>query len=526
MKPWVLLLTALLVFPAAGRGDELPVRINLRMPSSPPQPGKTAQITVELLGESGRPAATSEALQIDFTGLAGLAAPRVTIPAGASHIDVAIQPAKAGLWKVEARGRGLLPGFGVVVCIAKVQKAIPATLAVPPSAHRLSPSAGATNEIRERSRVSRDAQLRLRAVPPAALRTPAPAPPPPIGNDVSILDEPAAMGGDQPPTVEAPAGRVELIAQPAKVRRTRDGWQSRVDAFWLEGDVPALRSSPLPLKLVLEEGTGQPDPDNMEIRGGQFKLEAPAKISATNVDSAVIRAFYPGGKSNPVRIEFVSSPPAKLALSGASRSFRGLTGVTSDIFVRLLDDSGLPVVAEREIPVEVAAEGPLGTRAYSARVQAGAMQAKISLDLNRPGSYTVQASAPGLAESNALVVRFALDWLLIASSLFGGILGSLTRVLYRRERVWPKGFARTVALGVAAAFLLLLLSIFGVLSVLGEALPAAKSLEKVPATSLLGALLLGFIAGLVFDKIFGRFLGERGGRGAKPPAATPKEATA
>ncbi|HEV8577938.1 MAG TPA: hypothetical protein VGX68_02550 [Thermoanaerobaculia bacterium] len=513
MKPWILLLPALLVIPAGSRAAEPPVRIALRAPSAPLEPGKAARIVVELLGESGRPAAALEAVPVKLAGIASLAtAARVIVPAGASRIEVPIRAPKAGLWQIEASSKGLFSGFGVVVCLSKTQRTVP----------------GKRETRALRLPVRRPAQEGASPAPPQP--PPPQPPPPPPPEEAEVLDEtPRTMpiATSREPAEAASSGRLELIAHPTRVPRTRDGWQSVVDAFWFEEDVPALRSSPLDGFLVLEGGNSvMASSERIRIPSGQFKAEAPARISARSADSTSVQALYLGGKSRPVRIDFVSPPPAQLALAGASRSFRGLTGVTSDILVRLLDDGGEPAAADREIPVEIAVEGPLGTRSYQAKVPAGAIHTTVSLELNRPGSYSTQASAPGLKASDPMEVRFALDWLLIACSLLGGVLGSLTRMLYRRERVWPKGFIRTFALGVAAALFVLLLSVFGVLSVLGEALPAAKTLEKVPATSLLGALLLGFIAGLVFDKIFGRFLGSRGGRRAKPSTPAPKEAPA
>jgi hypothetical protein len=513
MKPWTLFLTACLGLAAGASADELPVRIDLQVPASL-QPGKPARLVVELRGENGRPAAAAQDLQVQLAGAAGLGMPpRVTVPAGGSRIEIPIKAAKAGLWQVEASSRGLLSGFGVIVCVAP--KANAASLSRQ-AVERPALSTGTGGEVKERSRAPHAERLRRRATAAA------PAPPPLEAEAVILAMPPPTVEADlQPAPADASAGQVELIARPTKVRRTRDGWESLVDAFWFEGGVPALRSSPLLVTLVPEGGSPVIKDQNLQIPSGQFRSQVPASISATNVETAVLRALYPGGKSTPVQIDFLSPTPAQLALAGASRSFRGLTGVTSDLLVRLLDDEGQPVVADKETPVDVAVEGPLGTRSLRAKVPAGDIQAKVTLDLNRPGSYTVQASAAGLKASDPVEVRFALDWLLIASSLFGGVLGSLTRVLYRRE--WPKGLARAVPLGIAAALLVLLLSVFGVLSVLGEALPVAKALETVPATSLLGALLLGFIAGLVFDKVFGRFLGERG---AKPSAPAPKETPA
>lgn len=125
------------------------------------------------------------------------------------------------------------------------------------------------------------------------------------------------------------------------------------------------------------------------------------------------------------------------------------------------------------------------------------------------------ASAPDFASAAPYTITYAIDWRMIAFALAGGLLGSLARVLYRRER--ERGPVRVLVLGLLAAFLTLLLFSFGLLSVLEGALPEA--LAKLPSHGPFAALLLGFLAGLSFDKVFGRLLA-----GAEPaPEAAPAQ---
>lgn len=522
MRSWIL--TAFLLVPSTGLAAEPPTEIRLRAPETALATGERGTLVIEVLGENGRPAPALRDVQIDLQGIGGLSRGKsVILPAGTSKIEVPIQAPKPGLWQIEARAPGLASGFGVVTCLKSRPRPVSQVKALPPGvAEKFDKEvkiAAAKPEGQRRKAL--DVLMRRTAAAvatmeagdePDAEQPPPPPPPPPPG-------EAEATPGE---------GRVRLIAQPPRLRREQGGWEnSRVDAYWFQGEAPELSPRDVILSLVVEQGSGAAvAPALLNIPTGQFKSAEAALISARRPETAVIRAFYPGGSSEPLQIEFLQPVPARLAFHSQEQTYRGLTGVATDLFVRLLDDSRTPVAASLDVPLDVVVQGPLGAQSYQLKVPAGATQAKVSVDLNRPGRYIVRASAPGLADAEPASIRFALDWLLLASSLIGGVLGSLTRVLYRREKVWPKGLGRVLALGIAAALLVLLLSVFGVLSVLGNVLPAAEALEKVPATNLFGALLLGFIAGMVFDKILGRFLGGSGGKRARRPRKKPAEAPA
>lgn len=526
MRSWIL--TAFLLLPSTVLAAGPPTEIRLRAPESALTAGQRGSLVIELLGENDQPAPALQDLQIRLEGIGALTREKsVTLPAGASRIEVPIQAPKPGLWQIEAKAPGLASGFAAVTCLrerpqpATEIKALQLPAAVEKKIERDLKVAAAKPERQRRKEL--DILMRRTAAEVATMES------------VAAGDEPDDEQPPPPPPPPLPGlaeaalaqGKVRLIAQPPRLRRERGGWESsRVEAYWFQGDAPELSPRDVILSLVVEQGSGAAvAPTLLNIPSGQFKSAEAARISARQVETAVIRAFYPGGSSEPLQIEFMQSVPVRLAFDSQEQTFRGLTEVTTDLFVRLLDDAQMPVIATHDVPVNVVVQGPLGAQSSQTKVPAGATQAKVSVDLNRPGRYTVRASAPGMADPEPAKIRFALDWLLLASSLIGGILGSLTRVLYRREKVWPKGLARVLALGVAAALLVLLLSLFGVLSVLGNVLPAAKTLEKIPATNLFGALLLGFIAGMVFDKVLGRFLGDTKG-GRKPKRKTPEAAPA
>ncbi len=535
MKPWMLvlavLLPELLVTPSVCLAGEPPVRIVIQAPASLSL-GQTSRLVVSLVGEKGQPRPTAQSLRIEIRGAEGLGAPtQVTIPAGAASAEVAVRAPKPHVWQIEAKSPGLSSGYAVVACVAvghqlrPIPKARTTAASEQPTFSPAPPQETEAPKVRPRISLP---DLARRAEAHKSILFPPPSPPATAAPEPIPAGAPAApestKTGAEPPAATPPKGHVELIAQPPKLRRGRGGWgESQVAAFWFEGDDPGPILNALSMRLVLDDGTGdtQINPVTLSIPSGQFQSPGTARISAQRADKATVRALYPGGQSKPVEIDFLQAEPTHLGFAGSSQTFRGLTSVNTDLYVRLLDDDGEPATTADARKVDVQVQGPTGTRSYSATLPANETQVKIPIELVRPASYSVTASAPGLQDSTPLAVRFALDWLLLACSLLGGVLGSLTRVLYRRERVWPKGLPRILALGVAAALLVLLLSLFGVLSVLGDALPAAEALQKVSASSLAGALLLGFIAGLVFDKVLGRFLGGTPGRRARPRGGVP-----
>ena len=489
---------ALLLLSAPGWALEPPAKVALQVPTGHLSPGEASHLVLSLTGAKGEPVASVQDLQIEIQGAAGLGAPaRVTIPAGSSRLEVPIRAPKPGLWQIEASSPGLASSYGLVACASGARTASPAPI---PSG--LNPKATAVPALPKPPK-PRISSPQHHPVPGAvlesvdAVRPESVPPPPPPPKETA------------PPAPAPPTGHVELIAQPLKPRRTHGGWEeSKVTAFWFQGDEPGTSPGDLPLNLVVQGGGDtRVAPTLLSIPGGSLR-SSEATISAQRPDTARVEAWYPGGRSKAVEIDFQAPAPTRLGFVGTPRLFRGLTSVNTDLFIRLLDDEGEPVVTNGERRLSVVVQGTTGARSVSATVPPGEMQAQVPVELNRPGTYSILATAPGLRDSDPLEVRFALDWLLLASSLVGGVLGSLTRVLYRRERVWPKGIARVLALGVVSALLVLLLSLFGVLSILGDALPAAATLEKVSATSLFGALLLGFLAGLLFDKVLGRFLGQ------------------
>lgn len=461
-----------------------PSRLVLKTPAEPLQPGEKGEIRLILANTAGEPRPGKRDVRVEIRGAQGLvSASRQVIPAGKAEVRIPIRPSEPGLWEIEARSRGLESAQGVVVCVARKRGAL---------------GLGA----------------------PAGPRLAAWGPDRPGAGSVAFAGWALAQQGGE--------ARARLVAQPVSIRRGREGWvESRIDAYCFVGENPAACPRELQVNLVLEESSGALalNPTVLTIAAGDVKSRTPATLSADQAATARVRGFYAGGVSEPIEISFLRAQPRQLGLMDIpAKTIRGLGLLSSEVYVRLLDAGGEPALADRPVPVTLVLSGPAGSRSYPVTVPEGEFQVAVPVEIARHGEYELGAFAPGLKPAPDQPLSFGIDWSLLAFALFGGILGSLARVIYRREASWGWGAARVFFLGMLAAILVLLLSVFGLLSLLEGALPPGWSdkLQNVPVTSLFAVLLLGFLAGLLFDKVFGRFLGADGGGPGGPDRPAPK----
>jgi len=341
--------------------------------------------------------------------------------------------------------------------------------------------------------------------------------------------EPGATAGGpatSPPAATAKSGEVRLIPEHLERYRGAQGWESvSVDAYWYENGNPNPVPRELELALVSDGGDLLIDPVRLSIPSGDFVSKQPAKVTAAAARKATLRALYPGGQSNLVDVSFLAAPATRLSFASGPQVIRAFGVVSTEVYVRLLDAAGMPAVADRPIKVNLQLSGPIGSpQLQPAVINAGEIETRAPLELPRFGAYTVLAAASDLADAPPLAIEVTFDWLLLVVILLGGLLGSLARVLYQGQSAdaTPRRLLRVLLLGGLAALLVVLLSAFGLLSLLASALPQGftDALARIPLGSLTGVFLLGFLAGLLFDRIFGGLVSPGGGRAdAKPPAA-------
>jgi len=551
---------------STGTPDERPPsRLRLVRPPAPLVPGQQAPLGIETVGEHGELLAAQHPVAVTLSGAAGLTATTlVNLPAGSSRIAVPLIAAKPGLWQIEARAQGLYSASTVVVCVAPAVLARHQALAAaPPRAHAgtaTAPSGKPAGAATAPSRVAAPApparrllvapESRHATVPPRARATavaaaPAPAPTAtaaPAPAPATALAPPAPAPAAPPaPTavtsgahleeerlhaVAAAPGEVRLIPEHLERYRGTQGWESvSIDAYWYENGNPSAAPQALDLALIDDRGDLRIEPTRLNILPGDFMSKQPAVVTAVVAAKSSLKAIYPGGQSNPVDISFLAAPATQLSFTSGPQVIRGFGVVSSEVYVRLLDAAGVPAVADRPIQVNMQLSGPIGSpQLPPAVIPAGDIETRVPLALPRFGAYTVVASAANLTDAAPLSIEVAFDWLLLLATLLGGVLGSLTRVLYRGQGAeeTPRRLLRVVLLGSLAALLVVLLSAFGLLSLLAGALPQGWSgaLARVPLGSLTGVFLLGFLAGLLFDRVFGSLVSTP----PSPPAPKPAPA--
>jgi hypothetical protein len=329
----------------------------------------------------------------------------------------------------------------------------------------------------------------------------------------------------------ATKGGVRLIPEHMERYRGAQGWESvPIDAYWYENGnpSPAPQQIDLELALVNDQGDLRIEPDHLSIPPGDFVTRQPAVVTAASARKASLQALYPHGQSNLVDVSFLAAPAAKLTFASGPQVIHAFGVASSEVYVRLLDAAGVPATANQKIQVNLRLSGPMGSpQLPPVWIDPGQFETRAPVELPRFGTYSVFAAASNLADAPPLSIEVAFDWLLLLATLFGGLLGSLTRVLYQGQKAdeTPRRLLRVLLLGGLAALLVVLLSAFGLLSLIAGALPQSwsEALARIPLGSLTGVFLLGFLAGLLFDRVLGGVLSPARDRAAAAKATAPAE---
>lgn len=497
-------------------------RLEIRLPEQGFVAGQPGQIEVRLIDAEGHPAPTPKALTIQLASAAGLGLPEsVEISAQSAGVDVAANPSAAGLFDIEARAKdeSLDPAYATAATL-EAPKPTPAPaaeelkIAAPTGATPLTTTTltkelslndvrarpeGRWTEILKRTSALNPVDLEVKATLPGSTET---LPPPP----------PVTPPG--PPTTPVPeaTGQVVLRASPTEVVCGPGGWRpARIDAFWMVGKKPTKTPEAIEISLTARGRGGSIDPNALTIPANGFQSASPVAVKGQAAGRLEVEALSAGSESaEPIGIDIVADP-GRLDLKG-DQKIHGLAVAHPTVTLRLVDpqNPNLALPVDKPIPVLLEVTGPVPVKPQTITIDPETNSGSATIDLERHGNYSLTATSACIT-SGTLPISYLLDWALVGIAAGAGLLGSL--ISHRRRSAkttaWQKT-ARLVGGAIIAGLFALALASFGLLSVLEKLLPEGGiwgALAKLPATSLTGTALTGFVAGFSSEKIWAKLRG-------------------
>jgi hypothetical protein len=499
-------------------------RLEIRLPEQGFVAGQPGQIEVRLIDAEGHPAPTDKPLTIQLASAAGLGLPEsVEISAGSAGVDVAANPAVAGLADVEARVKdeSLDPAYATAATLEAPKPTLAPVaedlkVAAPAGAERLGTAVmvqelslkdvqarpeGRWTEVLRRTTALQPVDVEVKATLPGSTEVLPPAPPPPV-----------TPPGPPTTTVPEATGQVVLRASPGEVVCGPGGWRpARIDAFWMVGKKPTKTSEAIEISLTAKGRGGSIDPSGLTIPANGFQSASPVAVKGQAAGRIEVEALSAGSESaEPIGIDIVADP-GRLDVKGDSK-IRGLAVAHPTVTLRLVDPKNptLALPVDKAIPVLLEVTGPVPVKPQTITIDPETNSGSATIDLERHGDYSLTATSACIA-AGTLPISYLLDWALIGIAAGAGLLGSLVshRPQSAQTTAWQKT-ARLLGGAIIAGLFALALASFGLLSVLEKLLPEGGvwgALAKLPATSLTGTALTGFVAGFSSEKIWGKLRG-------------------
>ncbi|HEV7669721.1 MAG TPA: hypothetical protein VGS22_14455 [Thermoanaerobaculia bacterium] len=505
-------------------------RLEIRLPEQGFVAGQPGQIEVRLIDAEGHPAPTAKALTIELASADGLGLPEsVEISAGSAGVDVAANPAVVGLVSVEARVKddSLDPAYATAATLEAPKptlvpvEGVVEKLAAPAGAEKLGTAvvmhelslndvkarpSGRWTEILKQTSALQPVNLEVEKTETTTPgTTEAPPPPPP----------PVAPPGPPPTPMPVAAGQVVLRASPGEVVCGPGGWRpARIDAFWMVGKKPTKTAEPIEISLTARGRGGSIDPSALTIPANGFQSATPVAVKGQAAGRIEVEALSAGNESaEPIAIDIVADP-GRLDLSG-DQKIRGLAVAHPTVTLRLVDpkDPNVALPVDKPITVLLQVTGPIPIKPQPITIDPATNSGSATIDLERHGEYHLTATSACIA-AGTLSIAYLLDWMLIGVAAGAGLLGSLVshRPRSAKTTAWQKA-VRVAGGAIVAGLFALGLASFGLLSVLEKLLPSGGlwgELSKLPATSLTGTAITGFVAGFLSEKIWAKLRGLKG----------------
>ena len=487
--------------PASAKGGEEGLGLRLELFPKTLIVGQKGTLTLSLKDATGEPRRAQRDLDIQLQAQPGglLETSSVRLRSGFSRVEVTLSPKRSDTWSIQASTRGFFSARVLVVAVA-------AQRADRGQASPDRPTAGGfavVNTSLEEIAATQELLVRQKGIQPDLAAKVLELEP-----NVAVSEETTPRGGDVPgdePVTEP--GRLHLELARTIVHRGADGlFRGILHAVWREGDEPSPRQSDLPLQFLFipSGGDHRLEPSQAVLRTSETSTRLEVH-SATEGEVQVV-AIYDGFVSDPSILDFRPAKPKQLLFSSDFYSLRSLGSTQLEVSVRLLDANGALAATDKAREITLTMRGSDGERSQTLEIPAGDFQASAVFEVSRFGRYELEAIDVGLDSAKAQV-RLRFDFFLLLIGLLGGMLGSLTRLLFQRHHDWKKDLKRALVLGVVAALLAVPLALFGLLSALSSVFPEGllEALSALPSENHLAMFFIGLVAGLALEPLLAFF---------------------
>ncbi|HWA96650.1 MAG TPA: hypothetical protein VG844_18785 [Terracidiphilus sp.] len=459
--------------------ESVPTHLALDRPTTETKAGVDLTYTVSLKNARNQNVNAPVDLKVEVQTPGGTKT--VMIPKGQSSASFTWKCAGSGVVQLTVRAGRLRPATALVLVTPQRQTAMTmhALAAQHVTVHHTSPPA-----LGHPPGANLGAAIGIHPAGGAAAA--APPPPPPV----------AAM----PTPIQAKKLQLFIEPRPVYGSAVDHAWQANISVAAMD-DQGALAPVANDVSVHLDASYGKLSKSDFVLQAGQVSnFSNPVLLTADRAGLSHVDAVSSLGAVAPMDVDYLQPLPTQLRLSVSSPVLAGTGASTASVQVCLLDDSGGVTSAEDDVPVVLHAQGELAAQSVSI-----AKGTPCSADLSWSGSAgaaTITAEASGLKPDTRTVTFPSFPWYLIwlagAGGLIGAIVASKSDDLFAKN--WWSHTWRSLVLGTVLGAVFYLFARFGAV-VIPKSVPV--DLTKIPAVSGVGAILLGFVGGLLGRKLWG-----------------------
>jgi hypothetical protein len=476
---------------SAQNSADYATRIIIRPASVQTVIGTPAKFTIALANSQGRDVSTKEDVTIEVRSRISNAPVMVPIPAGRSSASFEITPSASGPIPILASARNLAPTSGLVL---------------------VKPTLEEIQKIRITSQLAHPVHAPLAQVPeikvPEAKSTYLPKHKT-IGALAGSIATPQATGGQAapPPSPEpqpapTPANPVLvpeiLIARGPEYDLAKRKWRASVVLATHDAEQHYLAPDSNPNARLIA-GIAAVAPPAIVPWDASSPYSAEAELVSSQPGMDTLRVVSRLGAAE-AHLAY-SLPPATAIVVKAADKVINDGRVKVPVYVRLVDREGNEAPASDHTEIHFSFQQGTGSvEPNPVLIEAGKSVpgASVTVSSARNGYVLLQATALGLADGTA-PIHFSFPLRLMVMAAIGAVLGTLVKA-EKRSRFSPTHLFTSLCTTVVVGVVFFAVIYLGALSAIPKF--TIVNIDKVPTGNELGALVIGFVAGLIGVSIF------------------------